>query len=258
MWTIAATEFFVLKVATLPGELAHASMSRVAGYLGAWPGMDARIFLGPRHATRPALGELIAALGVFAAGIALGGWAVVHATAGAPLLVGVVGMLGVIFTLHFGVFHVVSWLWRAAGVDAPPIMRAPIAATSLAEFWGGRWNVAFADGARRFVVRPLARRVGAHWAGLAVFALSGVVHETVISFPARGGWGGPTLYFLLQALGVALEKSAAGVRVGLGRGVRGWMWTLLFTAAPIPLLFHAPFVRNVIVPFYRSLAAFLP
>ena len=101
-------------------------------------------------------------------------------------------------------------------------------------------------------------RRSARGAGLAVFAISGLLHETVISLPARGGWGGPTLYFLLHALGIEIEKSALGIRLGLGRGFRGWLWTLFVAVAPLPLLFHEPFVRNVIVPLYRSLAASLP
>ena len=91
-----------------------------------------------------------------------------------------------------------------------------------------------------------------------MFLLSGLVHETVISLPARGGWGGPTLYFVLQGLGAAFERSATGVCLGLGRGGRGRLWTLLVAAGALPLLFHTPFARNVIVPFYRSLAALLP
>jgi len=272
MATLAGAEFFMLKFATLHGRGTRAAPRRVAGYLFAWPGMNAAAFLASgesrstgslpvlpdrKRADCPRYGELACALAKLVGGLALAGWAVLHAIEASPLLVGWIGMLGIIFTLHFGVFHVVSWLWRAAGVDAPPIMRAPMAATSLTEFWGERWNVAFAESARRFIVRPLARRIGVRRAGLAVFVASGLVHETVISLPARGGWGGPTVYFLLHAFGVALEKSAWGVRVGLGRGVRGWLWTFLFTAAPLPLLFHAPFVGNVIVPLYRSLAAFL-
>jgi len=167
--------------------------------------------------------------------------------------VGWLGMVGIIFTLHFGLFHLVSCAWRAAGVDAPPIMRAPIAARSLAEFWGERWNVAFAESARRLLVRPWARGWGVRRAGAGVFVVSGLVHETVISLPAGGGWGGPTCYFLLQGAGVALEKSALGRRCGLGEGLRGRLWALGCATLPVPLLFHAPFVTRVIVPFFRFL-----
>jgi hypothetical protein len=254
MCSVALTEWLVLKIATLRG-IPGSPWRRTAYFI--WPGMNAGKFLSPRRERPHSPGELVLALANLAIGLALCRWAILHIAAMDSLLDAWVGMLGLIFALHFGLFHVLSWGWRAAGVDAPPIMNAPIAATSLAEFWSARWNLAFADSARRFVLRPLARRGGARPAGFTVFLLSGVVHETVISLPARGGWGGPTLYFLLHALGLALEKSALGRRCGLGHGVRGWIWTMLFAAAPLPLLFHPPFVRNVIAPFYRALAALL-
>jgi hypothetical protein len=260
MWILALTEFAALKFATLHGVSSPARRWRVGAYLFLWPGMNAAAFLHERRATMPAPEaiEMLAALAKMAFGVGLMSWAAMHAVDGNPWIVGWAGMLGLIFLLHFGVLHLVSWIWRRVGFVAPPLMRTPIAATSLANLWGERWNIAFADAARRFLLRPLARRCGVRAAGAIVFLASGLVHETVISLPARGGWGGPTLYFLLQGAGVALEKSVVGLRTGLGSGPRGRLWTLLVAVAPIPLLFHEPFVRNVIVPFYRMLNAVLP
>ncbi len=279
MWTIAVAEWFALKLLTLNGLWRVAPLARVLGYLFLWPGLNARAFLGPRDprptaVTAPAR-ELVFALAKFAAGLAAILWAAHHATTfpadnaladtaiataptTPPLLVAWVGMLGIIFTLHFGALHVVSWMWRRAGIVAPPLMRAPILATSLTEFWSERWNLAFADAARRFVFRPLARRWGAAGASATVFLASGLVHESVISVPARGGWGGPTLYFVLQGAGAWFERTARGRALGLGRGARGWAWTFLITAAPVPLLFHAPFAERVIVPLFHTLKGVLP
>jgi hypothetical protein len=260
MWALAAGEFLALKLLTLRETASSATPWKITAYVALWPGMDASAFLNGRvaRADRPATRELVAAAAKLALGLGLATWAAVHAADEDPLLIGWMGMGGIILTLHFGFLHVLSWAWRRSGVPAPPIMRAPLAATSLAELWGERWNLAFADSARRLLLRPLARRVGARGAGAFVFLVSGLVHETVISLPARGGWGGPTLYFLLQAAGVGIEKSGAGKRFGLARGPRGWCWTFAFAAVPLPLLFHAPFVRNVIVPFYRTSSAFVP
>ena len=63
--------------------------------------------------------------------------------ASSPLLVGWCGLLGLIFLLHFGTFHSLALTWQSLGVNARPLMRAPIVATSPSEFWGQRWNSAF-------------------------------------------------------------------------------------------------------------------
>jgi hypothetical protein len=256
MWAIAGSEFAALKLVTLTAVHRGAgSADRVLAYVFLWPGMDAAAFLGDRPDRAPVARprELGFALLKLLGGLLACAWAVHHAYSGRPMVVAWVGMIGIIFTLHFGLLHVISWGWRRAGVNAPPIMRAPIAADSLSDFWGGRWNAAFADAARRFLFRPTVRRLGARGAGALVFLVSGLVHETVVSLPARGGWGGPTLYFLLQGAGMAVEKGAAGRKFGLSTGFRGWLWMALCTAVPLPLLFHAPFAHRVIVPLFETL-----
>ncbi len=74
--------------------------------------------------------------------------------------VGWLGMLGLIFLLHFGLFHVLSCVWRSAGIQAVPLMNQPNRANSLAEFWGQRWNLAFRDLTHRYLFRPWQRRFG--------------------------------------------------------------------------------------------------
>ncbi len=257
MWALAVSEFIVLKWLTLVVvvEWRQASLGRVFAYFVLWPGMDARAFLFDRKDKRPVARstELAWAVLKLVGGLLACGWATWFANTRQPMLVGWIGMIGIIFVLHFGLLHVVSWCWRRRGVNAPPIMRAPIAADSLASFWSGRWNAAFADAARRLLLRPLAHRFGVNGAGALVFLVSGLVHESVVSVPARGGWGGPTLYFLLQGGGIAVEKSSWGKALGLGVGGKGWAWALLCTAIPLPLLFHPPFVYHVIVPLFQFL-----
>ena len=169
-----------------------------------------------------------------------------------PLAVGWVGMVGIIFLLHFGGFHLLSLAWRRVGVCAEPIMRQPLAAQSLGDFWGRRWNLAFNELAERFVFRPSVRRLGVPAAGLLAFFVSGLIHEIAISLPAGGGWGGPTAYFLIQGTAGAFERSRAGRRWGLRHGWRGRAFTLGIAAAPAFFLFHPPFVRNVIVPMMEA------
>jgi alginate O-acetyltransferase complex protein AlgI len=161
------------------------------------------------------------------------------------------GIAGALLLLHFGLFHLLSLIYQSNSIRATPLMRSPALATSVADFWSSRWNRAFNKLAHDFLVRPLARRAGATNAGLSAFIASGLLHDLVISLPARGGYGLPTAYFAVQGLAVLFEKSSAGVALGLRRGVRGWLFTLASTLLPVPLLFHSAFIHNIVLPMLR-------
>jgi hypothetical protein len=90
---------------------------------------------------------------------------------------------------------------------------------------------------------------------LAGFVFSGGVHDLVISVPAQGGYGGPTIFFAIQGAAMIIERSAFGRRMGLGSGSSGRLFTILALIVPVGLLFHRPFVVAVIVPFMRALGA---
>ncbi len=226
------------------------------GYLFAWPGMDAAAFLGGTdRRDQPSPTEWgVAALKTLLGATLL--WVVVRAAMPVkPLLAGWIGMVGLMFVLHFGTFHLLSLGWRAAGLNATPVMQNPLRSSSLAEFWGRRWNTAFHALASRFTFRPLRSTVGRTSATLLVFLVSGVIHELVISIPAQGGYGLPTGYFLLQGLGLAGERSRLGRRVGLGRGWRGWLFTVIVAATPAFWLFPPSFVHNVMLPMLAFIGA---
>jgi alginate O-acetyltransferase complex protein AlgI len=84
------------------------------------------------------------------------------------------------------------------------------------------------------------------------FLVSGLVHELVISVPAGGGFGGPTLFFAAQGVAMSIERSMIGRAIGLGRGWRGWVFAAAVVVAPACILFHAPFVRKVIGPMLEN------
>jgi D-alanyl-lipoteichoic acid acyltransferase DltB (MBOAT superfamily) len=157
--------------------------------------------------------------------------------------------------LHFGTFQLFALIWQSAGVNAKPIMRAPLASMSLGEFWGRRWNTGFRELTHGLVFMPTRRRLGPARAAIAAFLVSGLVHDFVISFPARGGYGPPTAYFLLQGIGMIFERSALGKRLGLGQGPRGWLFVFLMTGGHVVFLFHPPFVRRVMLPFLGAIAS---
>jgi hypothetical protein len=220
---------------------------RSIGYLLAWPGMDARVFLDPHFkANDPTRREWLLAMAKILLGAAL-----VWGLAGrmmpvSILLAGWIGIAGFLALLHFGVFELLSLAWRTAGVEAAPIMRQPWAARSLSEFWGQRWNLAFRQVAFDCVYRPLIRPLGARLALVMVFVFSALLHELVISLPAHGGYGLPSLYFLLQGAGVMAARSAWGRRIGIDHGPRARAFAWLLVAGAAPLLFHELFVTRVI------------
>jgi hypothetical protein len=80
-----------------------------------------------------------------------------------------------------------------------------------------------------------------------------LIHDLLISVPARGGYGLPTAYFLLQGLGVLAEKSKPAARLGLACGWRGWCFTFLIAGPQAFWLFHPAFVHNVILPMLRAI-----
>jgi hypothetical protein len=257
MWALAFAIYCGCKWLTWQRtQLQGVPLWRHAGYLIAWPGLDAGTFLNP-HAipARPAAREWLFAWLKLSLGIVLlfgmARWVPARHTYWA----GWVGMAGIVMVLHFGAFHLLSCAWRHVGVDARPLMNSPLASVSLSEFWGRRWNTAFRDLTHRFLFRPLTGWLGARGAVFVGFAFSGLVHDAVISFPAGGGYGGPTLFFLLQGGGMLLERGRVGRKYGLGAGWRGWIFTMGMLLAPVAILFHEPFVRRVVVPFLQAIGA---
>jgi hypothetical protein len=250
MWLLGWTIFAACKWLTWWSALpSTASWTRQLAYLFAWPGLDAPAFLQTPSRYRPALGDWLFALGKLGFGVTLIGICVPRLPADQELLRGWVGIVGVGFILHFGLFHVLSLLWQTLGVNAKPLMNWPIVASSVSDFWGQRWNMAFRDLTHRFLCRPLTARFGAKPALVIGFLFSGIVHDLVLSLPTGAGYGRPTLFFLLQAAAILLERSTLGRRLGLGHGLRGWAFALLVLVGPVFLLFHPPFVRAVVVPF---------
>jgi alginate O-acetyltransferase complex protein AlgI len=172
-----------------------------------------------------------------------------------PAFAAWIGLIGLVFTLHFGLFHLLALAWQTAGVDARPIMNWPIGAASVSDFWGNRWNRAFRQLAHQFLYRPLCGRVGPPMASGAAFLVSGLVHDAVISIPAGGGFGLPTIYFLIQFAGMSIERSPLGRRLGIRRGIAGQMFAVIVVVAPIGLLFHSPFMQRVVLPMFATIGA---
>jgi alginate O-acetyltransferase complex protein AlgI len=228
--------------------------ARSLAYLFLWPGMGARKFLfSTDRPSRPALSAWVwAATKTILGAILL--WGVARRT-GQGLLAGWIGMIGIIFLLHFGLFALLSLFWQSRGVDAPPLMQCPVAAKSLHDFWGRRWNAGFHDIVFGLFFLPLARRCGATAAAILTFVISGLIHELVITVPANAGYGWPTLYFTLQGAAMTLERARLNAACSLTRNWPGRVFAWAVVVLPIFALFPPVFVLRVMVPFLHVIHA---
>jgi hypothetical protein len=259
MWLLALLIWLACKLLTWRAAVTHGRFTAALAYFTAWPGLDPLPFLAldsvarvskPRSTLpcdkstgwKPALQSIARIL----IGFALVLIAARHLSHLGETTAGWIGMIGTVLVLHFGIFELITLAWRARGIGVAPIMRKPLLARSVTDFWS-RWNVGFRDLAFRVIFRPLRKRTGATFATLATFIFSGIVHDIVLSLPARGGFGLPTLYFLIQGVGVLFEKSALGRRLMNPIARRAIMYIALI--APLGLLFHRSFIHRVFVPF---------
>lgn len=228
---------------------------RVVAYCVAHAGMDARAFLDrKRGPDRPRAAEWLQASAKTLIGVMtlIFGVSLANEFAGS-IAAAWVGFASLILCVHFGLLHLISLAWRTGGIDARPIMNAPARAKTLSAFWSNGWNTAFSSVANTHIFAPLMRRFGMAPALYATFAVSGLVHELAISLPGGAGWGLPTFYFLLQAAGVLIERSHLGRILGLRSGIRARLFLWLFVLAPMPALFHRPFLQGVMAPMLRAI-----
>ncbi len=238
MWLFCVGLYVMAKAAVLPEQ-------DKAAFVFAWPGLDAKAFARRAVADVPLVLRGGVNLAIGAVLIWIVARLVSHPFAGTW-----VAMVGFIFALHCGLFTLLAAWWRTRGRDVMPLMHAPLLAASVTEFWGRRWNHAFRDVAHEILFRPVTKRFGALAGMWAVFIASGLVHEVVVSVPAGAGYGGPTLYFALQAAGMSVERGCPIQQ--------RWIWRLRALAVllvPLPLLFHRPFVMNVCHPFFQTIGA---
>jgi len=205
-----------------------------------WPGMRPRLFEPARARPRPG-SRALARRGALR--LAIGALLIVAAervgaATGSRLLATLLLLPGLSLALHFGLLNLLAAAWRRRGVPCEPLFRAPLRSRTLAEFWGQRWNAAFAEMSALAVHRPLARALGRRPALFAAFLFSGLLHELAISLPVRAGFGLPLAYFALQGALVLLEN----------RRRSGPLRTTIAVAAPLPLVFHRPFLEGVAWP----------
>jgi len=197
--------------------------------------------VAPRFDVRSA-GIVIGHSALFAAGVAVargapevvpGTWAaVVRFAAGVVSTYTLVGSAAA-FTLV---------LYRALGIDLPPLQRTPIVSRSAQEFWGERWNRSVNRWLRRHCWAPLARRGSPRLGVVAAFVASGLLHFWIV-FPALGL--SPALlmasYFVVEGILVMAEGP---LRVRRWPRIAAHAWTVAAVVGPAPL-FIVPMTQLV-------------
>lgn len=166
-------------------------------------------------------------------------------------------LVGLSFILHFGILNLSASFWRFLGVDVKELFRAPYKSTSLKEFWGKRWNMAFSEMTALIAYRPLKGWLGQRQAMIASFWLSGLLHEVAISVPVKAGYGLPLCYFALHALCMYAEEEMTFVKRIIAHNIFSHVWVFSWLLLPLPLLFHEAFVRQVIEPLSQLLLALI-
>ena len=219
-----------------------------------WPGLDPapfrdRVDSDPGAASWFAFGFPTMCVGV-AAGLLLA----VQASILSPYTLGIAGVLAILTAVHLGYSDVLSSLLRLLGFRVNRLFESPLQSTSLRDFWSKRWNRPFVEMNRLLFQPLLPASLSKESSILALFLLSGVLHELALSLPPGTGWGGPLLYFSVQGVAMLLEH-----RFGLQHHKLRRLWTWSIILLPLPLLFHAAFCQALVLPLYywlHSLPAF--
>jgi hypothetical protein len=219
------------------------------GFAAAWPGMKPGPFCSPDVGARSGAGALLrrgavhVLLGATLVLLARTAWLATHSRLLATALL----LPGLSLCLHFGVCNLLAGAWRRRGVACEALFQAPLRSESLSEFWARRWNLAFSEMTATVAYRPLATRIGRGPALVAAFALSGLLHEMAISLPVRDCFGLPLAYFVGHGVLVLIERALASAGHPL-TGLTGRVWAFFWLVAPLPLLFHRPFLAFVVWP----------
>jgi len=135
-----------------------------------------------------------------------------------------------------------SFFFLASGAAMRPIHDTPIAARSLRDFWGKRWNRAVSAWLYRFVFLPLARQQRPDLALLCACLVSGALHAWV-AWVALGAFAAfeVAAFFGLQAV-LILAEDRLHVHAWPAPLARAWTLTILLATSPLII---CPYLRIV-------------
>jgi hypothetical protein len=136
----------------------------------------------------------------------------------------------------------VHFCFLASGAAMRPIHDAPIAARSLRDFWGRRWNHLVSAWLHRFVFLPLARQHCPDLGLCCAFLVSGAMHAWV-ALVALGAFAAfeIAVFFGLQGVFI-LAEDRLHVHAWPVPLARAWTLTILLATSPLII---CPYLRIV-------------
>jgi hypothetical protein len=242
----------VVTVETYKNGKAGLSFVQWLAFVTGWFGMRPQIFESLGGRSLPGGRDLII-FGIIrilsgAALLMLAKWISIHYVSFYSKII-ITGLLlaAISLILHFGILNISAGAWRFMGADTKTLFRSPLSSTSLSEFWGRRWNIAFSEMTAIAIYRPLKAPLGTTFATLLAFLFSGLLHEMAISLPVEAGFGLPLLYFLIHGSVMLVEREME--KRGFPISKHAWAgrtWVIFWLLLPLPLLFHKAFVKGIV------------
>lgn len=234
----------VIKIAALVWQIADGSRfksrSGIFVFLFAWPGISVGGFTERNEIDSTTGSRFLEAWLTMLTGVAIL-FGVSLIGRGDSTVLNYIALFSVLLIVHLGLVEVVADGIRLLGFSPRSLFDRPYLATSLRDFWSVRWNRAFVDMNKIFIMTPLRDKIPLAVLTFSIFAVSGILHEVGISYAEGTSWGYPLLYFVVQGVGMELERYWK-----LHRSLV-WAWVLL----PLPLLFTPAFTNLFLGTFSR-------
>ena len=147
-------------------------------------------------------------------------------------------LAGIVFCYALAAFaaDLIHFCFLGSGSAMRPIHVTPVAARSLRDFWGKRWNRAMSAWLYRFIFWPLAHRHHPNLGLICVFLVSAAMHAwlPLVALGASAAFSAGS-FFCLQGVFILAEDRLH---------VRAWpiplarMWTLAILLATSPLYIY--------------------
>lgn len=239
----------IIKIAALIWQISDGakfqSRSGVFLFLFAWPGVSVSGFTERGEVAATTGARFFEAWLTFLTGIGILIVVSMYGR-GESTALNYIALFSILLIIHLGLIEVIADGMRLLGFSPASLFDRPYLTASLRDFWSYRWNRAFVDMNKIFIMGPLRDKVPLAILTFSIFAVSGILHEIGISYADSVSWGRPLLYFVIQGVGMEIEKHRKFPRILV------WAWILL----PVPLLFTPAFTNSFLGSLGRIISDF--